>query len=103
MVYSTVPYNRPKPEVRVVYQPLKHISGEWYAIGRELEVDWNYREELKRDTGLTNNDRLEAVLHKWSQSECSSVTWDTIIEMLEGIDRRNVVRTVKDYLKAAAV
>ena len=81
-----------------VHRQLNCISVDWFDIGRELGVEFNYREELKRDPELTNPSRLEYVLHKWSQSECSDVNWDTIIEVLEKLQQRKVLKAVKHYL-----
>ena len=77
---------------------LNCISVNWADIGRELGVDWNYREELKREPGLTSAYKLESVLYKWSQSECSDVNWDTIVKVLKRLEYKNVLRSVKEYL-----
>lgn len=77
---------------------LNCISVNWADIGRELGVDWNYREELRRESGLTSAYKLESVLYKWSQSESSAVNWDTIMKVLERLSQREVLRSVKYYL-----
>ncbi len=84
--------------VNDVHCLLNEISVDWTDIARALGVDWNYREELRREAGLTNAYKLESVLHKWAQSECSVVNWDTILEVLERLEKNNVLRSVKDYL-----
>ena len=84
--------------VNDVHRLLNDIAVDWNDIGRELGVDWEYREELRREPGLTNAYKLESVLHKWAQSECSDVNWDTIIDVLERCQKNNVLRSVKDYL-----
>ena len=61
-------------------------------------MKFNYREELKKDSGLENPSRLEYVLHKWSLSECSDVNWDTIMKVLERLEYKEVLRSVKHYL-----
>ena len=76
---------------------LKHISAEWYAIGRELKVDSNYREGLI-NMGMRNDDKLEKVLNEWFQSECSDVTWGTIERILHSLNRKDVLRKVKEHL-----
>ncbi len=84
--------------VNDVHRLLNYISVDWNDIGRELKVNWNYREELRKEAGLTNAYKLESVLQKWAQSECSVVNWDTIMQVLERLQRREVLRSVKDYL-----
>ena len=61
-------------------------------------MDWNYREELRKEPGLTSAYKLESVLYKWSQSECSDVNWGTIVKVLEKLQQMQVLRSVKYYL-----
>ena len=85
--------------VNDVHRQLICISVDWDDVGRELGVELNYRDELRRDIGLKNPSRLEFVLHEWSQSSKSSVVnWDTIIEVLKSLRQRQVLRSVKHYL-----
>ncbi len=81
-----------------MYRQLKGISNKWNAIGRELEVSHNYREELKMRNDLNGYDRLEMILVNWKESECSDVSWDTIIDMLKDLKQNNVAREVMQYL-----
>ena len=48
---------------------------------------------------ISNNVRLERVLNKWIETESVPVTWDRLIEGLEEIQLRNVIRRVKEFLK----
>ena len=106
-IFLAVPTNhyssRPRPVskqqlVSDVHRMLNCISVNWADIGRELGVDWNYREELRREPGLTSAYKLESVLNKWFLSECSVVNWDTIMKVLERLQQRQVLRSVKEYL-----
>ena len=88
-----------KVDVADVYRLLKRRSVEWDSFGRELRVDWDFREGLRQEGGTTsNNNKLERVLVKWSQSHCSEVSWDTIIKMLEELEFVDMAKDVKDYL-----
>ena len=88
-----------KVDVADAYRFLKRRSVEWDSFGRELGVDWDFREGLRQEGGTTsNNNKLERVLVKWSQSHCSEVSWDTIIEMLEELEFVDMAKEVKDYL-----
>ena len=88
-----------KVDVADAYRLLKRRSVEWDSFGRELGVDWDFREGLRKEGGTTsNNNKLERVLVKWSQSHCSEVSWDTIIEMLEELEFVDMAKDVKDYL-----
>ena len=78
---------------------LKNKTTEWDSFGRELGIDLDFREGLRQEGGTTSNDnKLERVLAKWSESHCSEVSWDTIIKMLEDLKFVNMAQDVKDYL-----
>ena len=87
------------PDPLDVHRLLKSHSVEWNAISRRLRVSLNYREEL-RLTGptLSDNQKLESVIHKWLESECSPPTWDNLIEVLERLELRAVLRKIKEFL-----
>ena len=80
-------------------------STEWSDIGRELDVPLNERDGLRRDTGLSNNDRLEKVIDYWLEKErCIPVTWDELIEILEGMSFTGTVRSIREeFLKGKRV
>ena len=100
--FFAAPTKHYRPELRktLVYDVhcmLNGISVDWDKIGRELKVDRNYREEL-RGKHDDSDYKLESVLYKWSESECSVVNWDTIIEVLEKLQLMSVLTSVKEYL-----
>ncbi len=81
---------------------MKSISCEWNAIGRALGLSNTIRKSLTK-TGLqqTDEDKLEEVLDKWIESQCSDVTWDHLIHVLEErLKNRQLADDVKQYLKA---
>ena len=86
-------------EIKVyhVYCQLREVSNEWSAIGRELGISLNDREEMRKKSELSNEDRLEMVLDKWMKSECS-VSWNKIIDMLINLKLKNVASEVRRYL-----
>ena len=49
---------------------LRGHSAEWSVIGLELNVHSNECDGLRRDTGLSNDDRLEKVIDYWLKTEC---------------------------------
>ncbi len=86
-------------EIKVyhVYCQLREVSVEWNAIGRELGISLNDREEIQKKSERSD-DRLEMVLDKWKKSECSEVSWDKIIDMLINLKLKNVATEVRRYL-----
>ena len=98
-----IPHKKPcslvqKVQIHHVYRQLRKASSCWNAFGRELGLSVNYRDELRRDSSLSNDDRLEKVLCKWSESECSEVSWDTILKMLKELEFIKMAKEVKEYL-----
>lgn len=89
-----------KPESIEVFRLLKSKAYKWYAIGRELQVPYPFREGLKRE-GVVNTDeeKLEKVIVKWMESECLEVSWDSLIRVLKMLDFAEMVRNVKRYLR----
>ncbi len=81
-----------------MYRQLRGDSTKWNAIARGLGISHNYREELRKRIELSNQDRLEMVLINWKESQCSDVSWDTIIDMLRDLKLNNVAREVIQYL-----
>ena len=75
-------------------------SVHWNALGRELNVSYNFREELKIEVTLSDDARLEAILNNWIETESSPVTWSTLIKALEAIKLKETAKQVKDFLRA---
>ena len=81
-----------------VHKLLSPHSYKWDDIGRALRVTYIYRRELEREK-ISDDSRLEKVLDKWIETESVPVTWDRLIEGLEEIELRDVIRSVKEFLK----
>ncbi len=81
-----------------MYRQLKGDSTKWNTIARELGISHDYREELRMRNDLSNQDRLEMVLINWKETQCSDVSWDTIIDMLRDLKLNYVAREVIQYL-----
>ena len=63
------------------------ISSEWDSVGMELNIPMNYRDTLHKDIGLSDNQKLERILNKWSQSETKAVTWRIMLETLQSLHK----------------
>ena len=78
-----------------IFQLLQPISSQWNKIGHSLRVDFDFRRSLELSV-QNNDDRLEKVLHKWIESECSSVTWEHLIHVLKtDLDNKSLAEKVK--------
>ena len=86
------------PERNDVFNLLKKKSADWDDFARELNIDDNLREELAID-GTHIRAKLEKVLKKWINGETSEVTWQNIIDVLEGLEFIELARDVKDFLR----
>ena len=87
------------PEQEDVFKLLKSKSNSWDDIARELQVDINKRDDLRKEVAFSNDRKLEEVLENWIDSETSPVTWNTIIEMLEELGLRKMMKDVKKFLQ----
>ena len=87
------------PDLRDVLALMRTMSALWNEIGRELDISVNYREVLRRDKSMADDDRLEHILNHWIGSESKDVTWKVLLETLEALRRRDVVKKVVHFLE----
>ena len=89
-----------KPDLEDVLDQLKRKSCKWYEIGVGLKVDHDFRQcQLKEGIMTSDLKRLEAVLNKWIESECSEVSWNHLIQVLIDMELVDVAEKVKRYLQ----
>ena len=88
------------PHSTDVFNLLKVKAYDWDNIGRGFEVPYGYREGLKRK-GVTSTDegKLEDVIMKWMESECSDVTWNKVIEVLKKLQYNDLIQPAKEIFK----
>ena len=96
---SEITILKKSPETRDVFKLLKSKSNDWDDFARELEVEDKVRSDLRINMALSSENKLEQVLNNWIDSECSAVTWEKILEVLESLETRRLAREVKNYLK----
>ena len=87
------------PDCIDVFNLIKSHSAKWDGFARELHVDDNTRESLKHNISLENDVRIERVLKIWIESQCSSVTWEKILDVLISMDLKTTAGKVQEYLK----
>ena len=87
------------PETKDVYNVVKYISALWNELGREFDVPENDRASLRRNTSLSDEDRLESVLSKWIRTETTSVKWRVVLEALNALGRKDMIKKVIAYLE----
>ena len=66
------------PSLKDVYDLLRVRASKWEEIGIELGVGVDYRDQL-REIKSSDCSKLDRVLRKWAESECSPVTWGTVV------------------------
>ncbi len=83
-----------------MYDLLRDRAYQWNDIGRELRVSYGYREGLKREGVMTTDEtKLECVIMKWEQSQCSDVTWSNVIKVLKILQFNDLMEPTKDMLR----
>ena len=91
------------PSSADVFDLIKCHSSRWDEFGSELRVPFNTRESLRHNIALEDGGRLERVVVKWIESQCSPVTWENIVHMLVSMDLKTTAGEVMDYLKRRQV
>ena len=86
------------PELPDAHRLINPHSSLWRVLGSALKISFNDREEL-HTMYRSNSERLEAVLNKWIQSESVPVTWTRLLEALEEIELRDVIRKAYEFLE----
>ena len=89
-----------KPNLYDAFKLTKPHSIHWNELGRELKVDFNFRDQELRKSNIENDYKLEAVLNKWIESVSAPVTWSSLIDALQVIELVDVANNVKDFLRA---
>ena len=77
---------------------LNKINNKWPEIGIALNVSKNDIDSIKEEHP-NNTRRLGAVLQIWMDRD-QSVTWQAVIEALEGpiVDNPRIAREIKEFL-----
>ena len=93
------PILKKSPNSAVVFDLIKCHSSRWDEFASGLRVPFDTRESLRHNIALEDGGRLERVVVKWIESQCSPVTWENIIDTLVSMDLKRTAGEVQDYLK----
>ena len=93
------PILKKSPNSSEVFDLIKCHSAIWDEFGIALRVPHDTRESLRHDVALSCLSRLNRVVEKWIQSQCSPVTWENVIDTLLSMDLKTTADEVQDYLK----
>ena len=93
------PILKKTPDSSEVFDLIKCHSDKWDEFARELRVPFNSRQSLRHNISLEDEGRLERVVMKWIELQCSPVTWHNIIHTLLSLDLKTTAGRVQDYLK----
>ena len=91
------------PNSAEVFDLIKCHSSRWEEFASGLRVSLNTRESFRHDITLEDGGRLERVVVKWIESQCSPVTWENIVHILVSMDLKTTAGEVMDYLKCQQV
>ena len=90
------PILKKSPNSSDVMYFIKCHSARWDEFGSELRVPYDTRESLRRDVTLDDRGRLERVVMKWIQSQCSPVVWQNVIDTLLSMELKITAGEVHD-------
>lgn len=85
------------PSIDDAFKCLRNASAIWDDIGRELEIERNYRKQLRTDPTMSADSKLERVLEKWIEGMTCEVTWQKMIDVLSRLDRKDIAKDVKKF------
>ena len=78
-----------------VFDIFKHNSADWYSFALQLKVSFNYRRELSMmPIGVSADSKLDLVIQKWVESQCSPVNWSTVRQVLTTLDMKSLLSLV---------
>ena len=87
------------PDLHDVLALMRTMSALWYEIGLVLDIPLHDRDTLRKNARMANDDRLEHILTRWIQTESKDVTWKVLLEALEALGRKDVVKKVVHFLE----
>ena len=87
------------PELDDVFPLLAKLSSSWHDIGGRLRVPIDKRQSLLTNASISNDLKLEEILHVWICSQPSDVTWKMIIDVLIVFEKRDVASEVTRFLE----
>ena len=82
-------------------QVLSDVEYKWDIIGGHLQIDTNTIEGLRR-SNVGNDSRMMQVIQQWIQLdgvEATSVTWNTIVHVLEAIKAYEIISNLHEFLE----
>lgn len=88
-----------EPTLVVVLTLLKDLCAKWHMIGIALEVNAGTLDGLQGNP-KADNLKLADVIKTWIHNEQPPVTWETLINVIEGplIKSRKTANEIRDYL-----
>ena len=86
-----------------MFDLIKCHSSRWDEFASGLRVPFDTRESLRRNIALEDGGRMERVVVKWIESQCSPVTWENIVHTLVSMELKTTAGKVQDYLKRQQV
>ena len=88
------------PDENELLDLLASIDSDWYKIGKALKVSHNTLEGLSHNNE-SNTVKLEKVIHSWITTQSSPITWETVIDAIDGniVNNRAKVNEIREHLR----
>ncbi len=96
---GTIIAQRALINVSRIFRLIKTKASKWDEIGRELNVPFEFCDNLRKDITTTDEYKLEKILHEWEDSCCSEFTWDNVLNVLKEIKLKRLAMDVEDCLR----
>ena len=96
--YMYLYYTANKPEKHVLLRLLSSVTDKWLEIGDLLGVDSDIIEALY-NSNISNQVKMSKMLQSWLDNEPTPVTWDNIIDVLEGpLQNKSLATPIYQFL-----
>ena len=78
---------------------LNDLRARWKTIGDALEVDSGTLDDIEQ-SGQPNERKLADMIEAWINQQQSSVTWETLIKVIEGplLKHKKKANEIRDHL-----
>ena len=81
-----------------VHAELSSVIEKWYVIGVQLGLNSFILDEIKQEY-FKDDSRFKRMIMVWLKGNGKPVTWPTLIEALQAIDKNGIAEELRDKYK----
>lgn len=93
----------PVTELADIMKALKGAADQWNQIGIQLHVPKTNLNSIRKDTGLSDPDKLGEVIDYWLNNSDKTPSWETLYDALEFVDQKELAQSLLSNLSKPTV